>query len=307
MRKDRFAYSKLSVEKICTHFGVSRQAYYKSLQRDFDRLADRQTILNLIKERRVFLPREGGRKLHRYLTPLLQQAGIQLGRDRLFDLLRAEQMLVRPKRRYTITTNSAHRFRVYPNITPELDLTGPHQLYVSDITYIQTRTGFMYLCLTTDAWSRKIVGYDISDSLEMVGCLRALKMAINQLPANHQLIHHSDRGSQYCSAAYTALLKKNNIRISMADKGNCYQNALAERVNGILKDEFYLDHNFAAKPLAAKATNQAIALYNQLRMHTNIDWLTPEQKHSSKPGYQQKQRLMSLPLTTPSFNYNNMV
>ena len=295
------------MDKICAHFGISRQAYYKSLKRTAVRSIEQRVVLSMVKDRRAVLSREGGKKLHRYLVPLLNQAGIRLGRDRLFDLLRAEQMLVRPKRRYAVTTNSSHHFRVYRNLTINLKLTGPHQLYVSDITYIRTRKGFMYLCLITDAWSRKIVGYDISDSLEMEGCLRALKMALAQLPDGHQLIHHSDRGSQYCSIAYTKLLKKNTIRISMADKGNCYQNALAERVNGILKGEFDLDYNFPTKRLALRASKQAIALYNQVRLHTSIDYFTPNQKHKSLEPYQQKLQLMSLPLTTPSYNHNIIV
>jgi putative transposase len=227
------------------------------------------------------LPREGGRKLHKYLQPQLVEHGIQLGRDRLFKLLRDHQMLVEPRRKYKVTTQSKHHFYVYSNLTTAYVPDRPNQLWVSDITYLRTHHGFCYLALITDAYSRKIVGYDISDSLELVGTLRALKLALRGLPLKHRLIHHSDRGFQYCSNAYTDLLKKNNILISMSAKGNCYENAKAERVNGILKNEFYLDYCFYDINQARKACLQAIKIYNEERFHLALDYKTPNHVHEN--------------------------
>jgi len=211
------------------------------------------------------------------IKPLLNQEGIKLGRDALFDHLRRTGQLITPRRSYVQTTQSSHRFRVYKNLAEDFEPSRPHQLWVSDITYLRTRQGFCYLALITDAGSRKIVGYNISDSLELSGCIRALKMALKQLPSSYVLIHHSDRGIQYCSTIYTALLQENNIKISMAEKGNCYQNAMAERVNGILKNEFFLDQKFTSVQQAAKVTQQVIKLYNQMRPHQSLKYSTPQQ------------------------------
>ena len=203
-----------------------------------------------------------------------------MGRDLFFDYLRAHGQLIRPRRRYVVTTQSSHRFRIYKNLIQGRVLTGPHQVWVSDITYLRTRKGFCYLSLITDAWSRKIVGYEVSDNLELEGCLKALRRAFKQLPANHKLTHHSDRGIQYCSNVYTSELTKRAVEISMAEKGNCYQNAIAERVNGILKSEFYLDAKFSDLEEAKAATSQSIWLYNCLRPHWNLDFKTPQLMHN---------------------------
>lgn len=240
-----------------------------------------QAVLKMIQERREILPREGGRKLYYYLLPYLAEHQIKMGRDKLFDFLRDQQMLIEPRRKYKVTTNSKHRFYTYSNLIKEEKPMGPNQVWVSDITYLRTRKGFCYLALITDAFSRKIVGYDVSNSLELVGCVRALKRSLKQLDDDHNLIHHSDRGIQYCSNVYTNLLLKNNITISMAAKGNCYENALAERVNGILKDEFYLDFYFNDLNQAKKACAQAINLYNERRFHLALHMKTPNEVHKA--------------------------
>ena len=205
----------------------------------------------------------------------------KIGRDRFFRWLRTHQLLVRPKRSYIRTTRSNHRFRVYNNLTVGFNLNSPNQIWVSDITYLRTLKGFCYLALITDAFSRKIVGYDVSDSLELDGCLRALQRALGSVSNPSNIIHHSDRGFQYCSNPYTDLLKSQGVRISMAAKGNCYENALAERVNGILKDEFNLDVTFENLAQAAKAVHQSVYLYNQQRPHWSINLLTPYEKHAA--------------------------
>tara|TARA_B110000027_G_C16067145_1_gene277273 strand:- start:17 stop:619 length:603 start_codon:yes stop_codon:yes gene_type:complete len=169
---------------------------------------------------------------------------LKVGRDTLFKVLREHKMLTLRKKYSARTTNSYHRFYKYNNSIKQLEINKPNQVWASDITYIRTLNGFCYLALITDMYSRKIVGYDLSDSLELKGCVRALNKAIYQAKSIKGLIHHSDRGIQYCSNVYTQILKRKKIDISMTEENHCYENALAERVNGILKDEFYLDQTF---------------------------------------------------------------
>ena len=190
-------------------------------------------------------------------------------------------MLTLKKKYSTRTTNSLHRFYKYKNIIKDVEVTRPNQVWVSDITYIRTIKGFCYLALVTDMYSRKIVGYNLSDSLELTGCVRALQIALKQSGKRSSLIHHSDRGIQYCSNIYTQILKKNNITISMTEDNHCYENAMAERVNGILKDEFYLDQTFTDVTHAKRATKNAINLYNQIRLHLSLDFKTPNYVHQN--------------------------
>ena len=213
------------------------------------------------------------------LADEMAEKNIKIGRDKFFDFLRNYDLQVKPRKRYARTTNSMHRFYKYKNLIKEFKPTQINQLWVSDITYIKTHNGFCYLALITDAYSRKIVGYDVSNSLELAGVLAALNKAIKLLPDNHQLIHHSDRGIQYCSYAYTDLLIKKKVKISMTENGNCYENAMAERVNGILKTEFYLDHCFDNINQAKKACEQAIEIYNNQRLHMALNYKTPQQMH----------------------------
>ncbi len=184
-------------------------------------------------------------------------------------------MLTLRKKTSARTTNSHHRFYKYSNIIKDMEVTKPNQVWVSDITYIRTVKGFCYLALITDMHSRKIVGYDLSDNLELNGCVRALNKAIYQARKIKQLIHHSDRGIQYCSNVYTQILQRNKINISMTEENHCYENAMAERVNGILKDEFYLDQIFTDVVHAKRAAKNAINLYNQIRLHLSLDFKTP--------------------------------
>ena len=204
-------------------------------------------------KRRRSLPREGVRKLKISLEDEFTKANLKVGRDTLFNVLRKHQMLTLRKKYSARTTNSLHRFYKYKNIIKDVDITRPNQVWASDITYIRTVKGFCYLELITDMYSRKIVGYDLSDSLELKGCVRALNKAIYQSENIKQLIHHSDRGIQYCSNVYTQILKRNKIDISMTEENHCYENAIAERVNGILKDEFYLDQVFTNVQHAKRA------------------------------------------------------
>ena len=190
-------------------------------------------------------------------------------------------MLTLRKKYSSRTTNSLHRFYKYHNIIKDFKASRPNQIWVSDITYIRTIKGFCYLALITDAYSRKIVGYDLSNSLELSGCVRALNKALYKAKNIDRLIHHSDRGIQYCSNGYTQILKRHNIAISMTEDNHCYENALAERINGILKDEFYLDQTFTDVAHAKRATKNAINLYNEIRLHLSLDYKTPNYVHQN--------------------------
>ena len=188
-------------------------------------------------------------------------------------------MLIHRKKYTTRTTNSLHRFYKHKNIIKGIQITKPNQVWVSDITYIRTIKDFCYLALITDMYSRKIVGYDLSDSLELAGCVRALQKALKQPGKRSPQIHHSDRGIQYCSNVYTQILIRKNIKISMTEDNHCYENAIAERVKGILKDEFYLDQTFDSIQHAKRATKNAVNLYNEIRLHLALDFKTPNYVH----------------------------
>jgi len=237
--------------------------------------------MELVQPIRHVMPRIGGRKLHFLIQDGLDQKALKIGRDRFFHWLKENDLLISPKRMYVHTTQSNHRFWVHENLTQRIILDRPNRLWVSDITYLRTLEGFCYLALITDAYSRKIVGYDASDSLELEGCRRALNRALQTASDLSQLMHHSDRGIQYCARQYTDLLKSKGIQISMAAKGNCYENALAERVNGILKNEFNLDYTFKTKGHAIKAVHESIYIYNQHRPHWAIGLQTPQQRHAA--------------------------
>ena len=238
-------------------------------------MSSEQQIIHIVKKRRKSLPREGVRKLMRSLNQDFEKQRLKVGRDTLFNILRKYKMLTLRKKYSARTTNSYHRFYKYSNIIKNLEVNRPNQVWAADITYIRTMKGFCYLALITDMYSRKIVGYDLSDSLELKGCVRALNKAVYQTKNINGLIHHSDRGIQYCSNVYTQILKRKKINISMTEENHCYENALAERVNGILKDEFYLDQTFMNVAHAKRAAKNAIKLYNQIRLHLSLDFKTP--------------------------------
>ena len=270
-----------SVEQVCQSFGVSRQAYYKRQKRSVNNYIEKQVILDAVREIRRKQPRIGVRKLHRMLSPRFQEKGIKIGRDALFNLLREEKLLVSKRRNHTRTTQSYHRFRTYKNLIRDLKITRPNQVFVSDITYIDTFEGFCYLALVTDVYSRKIVGYQLSQSLSIEFCLKALKQALKGVINPQMLIHHSDRGIQYCSHAYVKLLKKNKVQISMTEKDHVYENSIAERVNGILKHEFLLGERLSSFTVAKKLVQQSIRIYNEQRPHMSLDYSTPELKYAA--------------------------
>lgn len=264
-----------STEKVCNCMHLHRDAFYKCKVRDLQRESVDNKVIDLVKAERNIQSRVGTRKLYEELRGSFHKSGIKVGRDRLFDMLRENDMLVKRKKVSHKTTNSYHHFHKYSNLIKDMEVTIPNQVWVSDITYIRTVKGFCYLALITDLYSRKIVGYDISDSLELAGCLRALKKALASARPAAGLIHHSDRGIQYCSKQYVSELAKRKIKISMTEENHCYENAVAERVNGILKDEFYLDQCFVNTSNACVATKSAIDIYNNKRLHLSLGYKTP--------------------------------
>ena len=269
---------KIGMATLCEKTGMSRQNYYKGQSRRTRRAVDADLIAELVRAERAVQPRLGGKKLHRLLKPELEKAGVRIGRDRFFEVLGERGLLLEALPKAPGTTNSRHSLPVFRNLLADMELSGPNQAWVSDITYIRTDEGFLYLSLITDAWSRKIVGYHGGDTLETEGCLRALEKAANDL-GDALPVHHSDRGSQYCSHVYTGKLREYGLGISMTEEMHCYENAKAERVNGILKQEYFLGGCFRTKPQAIAAIEQAVWLYNTRRPHLALNYETPAAVH----------------------------
>ena len=268
------------MQRSCRLYGVSRQGLYQRRQRQAGAAQRAEQVLVQVRAVRTRLPRLGTRKLRQKIAPLLRVQGVACGRDALFTLLRQRGLLIAPKRSYTKTTDSHHRFHCHPNLVKDAPKpTAPNQRWVSDITYLSTRQGTVYLSLVTDAFSRRVVGHHVHPSLHTAGCLAALDRAMHGAGrAATGCVHHSDRGSQYASDAYQAALNKAKLRCSMTDGYDCYQNALAERVNGILKDEFLfvLPDDLAQARLLV---DQAVHRYNEERPHLALNYLTPNQVH----------------------------
>ena len=240
---------------------------------------DGDLIVELVRAERSVQPRIGGRKLYKILKPKLDAAGVHIGRDRFFGVLREKGFLLEPLPKSPRTTNSRHSLPVFRNLLQGMELDGPGQAWVSDITYIRTDEGFLYLSLIMDAWSRKIVGYHAGDTLETQGCLLTLEMALGELPEGVRPLHHSDRGCQYCSHLYTGRLREAGLGISMTEEMHCYENAKAERLNGILKQEYYLGSCFRTKKQALVAVDNAVVLYNTRRPHKALKYETPAAAH----------------------------
>jgi putative transposase len=222
----------------------------------------------------------GGKKLHNKLQSQLFDNGVKCGRDKFLRILKQERLLVKKRKSYVKTTQSYHRFNKHPNLVMNTTISRPEQVWVSDITYIKTRQGFMYLSLVTDAYSKRIMGYELSDNMKTESTKRALLMALkNRKYPDKPLIHHSDRGIQYCNPEYTDVLEQNEIAISMTTKYDPYENAIAERVNGILKHEFILEKELYSSKEAKRVVSQSISIYNFERPHLTCNYLTPIEAH----------------------------
>ncbi|WP_133408470.1 IS3 family transposase [Parashewanella tropica] len=269
---------QVSLSKACKLLGMTRQSIYQREYRDKKRAIMLAPVKNMVLALRRFMPRLGGRKLYYLLKPQLMEEGIKLGRDGLFDYLREEHLLIQPKRSYRKMTNSKHWMKKHPNLLKDYTPQRAEEVLVSDITYVESDDGVHYLSLVTDAYSRKIMGYELSDGMKATDVVKALDMAVSHRCYRRNAIHHSDRGLQYCSAIYQNKLKQNNIIPSMTDGYDCYQNALAERVNGILKQEFlvYQCKNIDELKLLI---DESIAIYNDMRPHLSLEMKTPNQVH----------------------------
>lgn len=278
---------------MCRYFGYSRQAYYQRLQETAQRETGRALVLELVMSIRKDHPKMGGKKLYHLLADDIGKMGSSTGRDRFFDLLRAEGLLVSGKRKFALTTQSFYRFSQYKDLFNGREWEKPHQAWVCDITYIRVGDTFRYLFLVTDAFSRKIVGWQLGGTLECRWAEEALKMAMRQSPGTKGIVHHSDRGFQYCSKSYTDILRGAKIKSSMGQAGYCYDNAMAERVNGILKCEYLLDGTFADASEAYRATKHAVENYNGARPHWSLELMKPSEVHESPSVFSSLKRKSS--------------
>ena len=258
-------------------FGIDRQCYYRSVRRSENRQSIAAQVVELVQEVRIQQRRIGTRKLYYLLQAELQE--LKVGRDKFFDILRANHLLILPKRSYHTTTMSHHRFRKHPNLIKEMSINRPNQVWVSDITYIGKREKPCYLSLVTDAYSKKIVGYQVSNTMCTSEVVKALKMAQKQRKTNEAIIHHSDRGLQYCADEYQYFLNKYQIQCSMTENSDPYENAIAERINGILKQEFMIDTYHLDLAIMKEIVKETIDIYNNDRPHWSNHMLTPNQMH----------------------------
>lgn len=268
----------MSLSRCCRLFGVSRQSIYQAHKRRNQRSKELTQVKDLVNSVRMEMPRLGTRKLYYLIKSDLDRLQIKIGRDALFAFLKAEHMLIKPKRSYTKTTHSKHWLKKYTNLLEGCEVQRPEQIFVSDITYVKSREKTHYLSLVTDAYSRKIMGYTLSDDLNASSVVKALKMAVNKRSYDKLLIHHSDRGLQYCSSIYQEELNKHGILPSMTEGYDCYQNALAERINGILKQEFLINKCKDAQELK-KLIEESIHIYNSKRPHLSLNMKTPNYIH----------------------------
>ena len=295
-------YSHYSVSYYCKLFGKSRQAFYEQIKAPGDKGLQDALVLKLVAEIRDDLPRCGADKLHFMLEETFAAHQIKLGRDGLYRLLGKYGLLIRYRNRKPYTTNSHHHYKKYPNLIRDMVINAAGQLWVSDITYIRQLNGFSYLSIITDAYSHKIVGYKLHPTLHSEGAIDALVMANKDVKKTDRLIHHSDRGIQYCCNDYVKMIEHFGIQLSMTEKGDPYENAIAERVNGILKHEHDLQQTFASYNEAKVTVDDAVQKYNEIRIHDSCDRLTPVMAHEQKgilkkhwkpKRYQQREEVIS--------------
>lgn len=281
----------VSIQTLCGLFGKSRQAWYEKQKQNDKSTLQEAMLLAEVRRLRVDLPSVGVEILHHQLADFRVQQDIKLGRDKFAKLLIDNGLLVRRRTRRARTTWSDHPFRKYPNLTKEMKVATPNRLWVSDITYVPLQYGFAYLSLIIDAYSRKIVGWALHRSLQMDGPLMALKMALKENKVGQNLIHHSDRGVQYCCREYIGLLRRHKVIISMTEQGDPYENALAERVNRTIKQEMLLNRSFVTYEMAQQAVQRAIENYNRIRPHRSCAYHTPEQAHRMQGELVKKWRI----------------
>lgn len=284
------SYPSISLVRFCRLLGVTRQALYQHGWRSQELSIEAELIIQQVIEIRKRHPIIGTRKLYLMLQSFLLEHQIKIGRDKLFDLLASYKLLVRRRRRRISTTQSYHRFHKYPNLIREMEVTYVNQLWVSDITYYKLTGKFVYLSFVTDAYSHKIIGYHVAETLETIHSLKALEMAINSVdfPTQNKIIHHSDRGIQYCSEEYVNLLEKNHILISMTENGDPLENPIAERVNGIIKDEYINRYHYSSIKELEERLSQVVTFYNNERPHTSCSLFTPSKVYEQNLPVERK-------------------
>ena len=275
------SYPDVSILRFCCLLGVTRQALYQHEWHYADLNIEAGLIIQQVIHIRSRHPMIGTRKLYLMLQPFLEEHQIKMGRDKLFDVLATYKLLVRRRKRKIYTTQSYHRFHKYPNLIKEMKVKGINQLWVSDITYFKIMEKFVYISFVTDAYSHKIIGFQVAQTLETIHSLQALEMAIKGIcnSQKHKIIHHSDRGIQYCSEGYVKLLHDNNILISMTENGDPLENPIAERANGIIKEEYLSHYSDKTMPEIRERLTQVVELYNNERPHMSCNMLTPEKVH----------------------------
>lgn len=276
-------YKNTGLGVLCGLVGKTRQAFYEHAWRKEKALFEDGIIVGLVKRERRVAERVGGKKLYLILKRELEAHDIQIGRDKFLEVLRANDLLVKRRGRRIKTTMSRHRLRKYPNLSKGLKIDRAEQLWVSDITYLSVEGAHCYLILITDAYSRKVVGYNFGRNMDTAFCIKALQNAlINRLFPERNLMHHSDRGLQYCSKAYVEVLENHQIQISMTENGDPLENPLAERMNGIFKDNFALDADFESFEKTKNQIDQAVEYYNNRLPHSSVDMLTPNEAHHQR-------------------------
>ena len=291
IRETNDKYPSIRLGRLCRLPGVTRQALYQHEWRYEELNIEAELIIQEVLAIRRLHPAIGTRKLYFLLQSFLLEHQIKIGRDGLFDLLSSNKLLVRRRKRNICTTQSRHRFYKYRNIIKGHVLTSSNQVWVSDITYLKIANGkWIYISFITDAYSRKIVGYQVADSLQAIYCVKALKMALSGLSklVKGNLIHHSDRGVQYCCDEYVQLLNDNDIKISMTENGDPLENAIAERVNGIIKEEYLAHYKLKSKKEVDKKLQEIVHLYNGQRPHMSCGLLTPDEAHKSNLPVERK-------------------
>ena len=263
-------------------FGITRQSYYQHFWRESDSQIEEELLIQEVKTIRKRQPMVGTRKLYGMLQSFMVQHQIKVGRDALFELLASNGMLVKRRKKKAQTTFSSHWLRKYRNLIKGIEPVKPDEIWAADITYLETEGGFVYISLITDTYSRKIVGYHVADNLLAISSVQALKMALENMPIKlENLIHHSDRGIQYCSQEYVNILQEYQMKISMTENGDPLENAIAERVNGILKNELMPQVKIKNLEHAQKMLNNIVLIYNEERPHLSIALLTPNQAHET--------------------------
>lgn len=266
------------MSRICERLSMSRQNYYKRRQERRSRQIREQAVVDWVKQERQMQPKLGGLKLKTRMRGL----PFELGRDRLFKVLRENDLLVSHEPSKPRTTNSYHTLPVFTNRIASEPAKAPNEVWVSDLTYIDTMEGFRYLFLISDQYSRKIVGYHLSEKMESADAIKALEAAVKDLPPDMRPCHHSDRGCQYCSHEYIGKLRKNGLSVSMTEQNHCYENAQAERLNGILKQEYGLGQRLRSSEIAHAMVKQAVWLFNHMRPHRSLQMRYPAQVHEEK-------------------------